>query len=541
MAISSYLRECGYELGGLLPKIYLIHKNALKLAFKAKGIEVSVVSRQDGDIYVLEGSLVQYKQEETNTGKYRFTSALEVTVYEQSCEPFFYGLRTLRTNQYYIIIEDKKGVQYLINPELYTKMTYEYSFGDGDGFINNVVITFNNLSNYPLLIFDGNIKSNKSLLGTYCDYNLGQIRELLLFDHKDLNVKDDGVKASEMFIESKDVIHRIDYLKESISLTEQYDGEIFNTTLIFSIPLDDEYGWAYRLLEYEDNKYSSILLTTNDNYILCGVERGLLPSYSISTSESDDSLNIVQIKFEHKSQYPLLYTNEINQYRWTEGGEMCFGYNRYQMLVKEESKDWGETWVETDVKKKGRLISSDSEECKQYMWEGGYSKCSLESITYIRWIPSGEFICENGNKYSKTVKETSSDGVGWVKTDEYGIGELIQENADECQYIAVRWVPTDEFVCYEVDENYTYTSNESKEHCSGTTLVKGYAEYVSHNGFDYYPSGKYMNYEIIEEKCYACGYAKYQWREDIDEICGFDLPNNVTEVEEAPEINIDFE
>ena len=224
MAISSYLRECEYSLGGLLPKIYLIHKNALKLAFKAKGIEVSVNNNDEGDIYLIEGSQCIYREEETINGKYRFNSTLEFHINELYQEPFLYGLKTLRTNQYYIVIEDKKGIQYLINPELYTKMTYEYSFSDENG--NMCVITYNNLSNHPLLIFENNINSTKSLLGKQYQYNYGRVWELMMFDYKDLKFKDDGVKVSEMYVEGER--YHIDYMKESFAMLRHLMGRILS-------------------------------------------------------------------------------------------------------------------------------------------------------------------------------------------------------------------------------------------------------------------------------------------------------------------------
>lgn len=515
MAVSSYLRECGYELGGLLPKIYLIHKNALKLSFKAKGIEVSVSNNKDGDIYVLEGSMVQYKQEETYNGKYRFTSTLEITINEQYKEPFFYGLRTLRTNQYYIIIEDKKGIQYLINPELYTKMTYEYSFGDGEGAINNVVINYNNLSNYPLLIFNENISNSKSFFGSECVYNYGQAIELLLFDHKDLKIKDDGVKAESMYIEDVNMIKRVEYMKESLTLSEAYDGTGFTTTLSFSIPLDDKYGWAYRLLEFQDNKYSCIIQTTNDNYIIGGIERGLFPSFSVETSEEDSIPNIVNVKMEQRSQYPLLWTDELSQYRWTEVEPLCFGYDKYQMLVKEKSTDWGETWIRTDVKKKGNVICYDCEDCKEYQWEEDGTICGELTQTTIEWVNTDEFLCENGNKYHKTQQKI--DG---VLQEVYGFGELIEENSEDCRYIAVKWVD-DGYNCYEVNEDLNERGDKVGEECSGTTLMNKYSELVTHNGEDYFESGEFF-YDEERTNCCACGYREEEWRTN-GYICGKDM------------------
>ena len=153
MAISNYLQTCEYKLGGLKTFIYVIHKNALKLNIKAKGIEVRFNKTKESDVYKIESQMVVYEQQETYANKFRFDSSVKVTINEQYKEPFFYGLRTLRTNQYYIIIEDKKGVQYLVNPELYTKMTYEYTITDTIDNHNSVEITWNNLSNFPLLIF----------------------------------------------------------------------------------------------------------------------------------------------------------------------------------------------------------------------------------------------------------------------------------------------------------------------------------------------------------------------------------------------------
>lgn len=535
MAVSSYLRECEYQLGGLLGKIYLIHKNALKLAFKAKGIEVSVVSRQDGDIYVLEGSMVQFKQDETHNGKYRFTSTLEITINEQYKEPFFYGLRTLRTNQYYIIIEDKKGVQYLINPELFTKMTYEYAFSDENE--NACVITYNNVSNYPLLIFEENIEDNKSFLNERCVYNYGRVLDLLLFDRKLLKVKDDGCKAEELYIDGSDNINKVDHMKESLTFSEQYDGKDFISTLSFSIPLNDKYGWAYNLIEEEDNRYKAILKTSNDNYIIIGNERGLQASYTIETSEDDSTPNVVKIKLEQRSQYPILYTDELTQYRWVESDTMCFGYDRYQMLIKEKSENWGDTWVEVEpiVKKKGKLIESGSEECKTYQWVDDELYCRLDKTYYEKWIDGDEFICDGGDKYAKAQKYISDNDITYKATDEYSRGKLIEENSKECEYVAVRWVD-DGYICYEVNEELNKVSDKVEEVCSGTTLMNGYKELVTNDGEDYFESGEIV-YDVELSNCCECGYREEEWQ-DGGYVCGKDItPFGIT-LSENPNVTL---
>ena len=525
MAISNYLQTCEYKLGGLKPFIYVIHKNALKLNIKAKGIDVSFNKTKESDVYKIEAQMVVYEQQETYANKFRFDSSVKVTINEQYREPFFYGLRTLRTNQYYIIIEDKKGVQYLVNPELYTKMTYEYTITDTIDNHNSVEITWNNLSNFPLLIFKERVESNLLFLGEECYYTIGNAYNLMMTRFQDLHVKDDGVKADEIYVDDIEKLKEVQYLKESFTLTETYDGNKFTTELTFSIPLSDhQFEWAYDLLEFKDNTYKGLVRTTNDNYLLLGNENGLFPSYTIRTSEDDGTLNIIEFKFTNISQYPILYTDEIKQYKWIPDGELCFGFDKYQMLKQQYSKDWGQTWVDTDpiVKKKGDVIASNSEECKEYRWIDDELYCAETSTTYVKWLEAeGQFLCENGNKYAKLRKCESSDGITYTLKEEYAKGRMIESNSTDCTYVAVRWADGG-IRCYEVDESKTYTVDTGDTYCKGTSLYTKYVEMVTHNGEDYfeYDGGAER---ILEENCCECGYQEFRYVFSGECICGYEL------------------
>lgn len=530
MAISNYLQTCEYKLGGLKPFIYVIHKNALKLNIKAKGIEVNFNKTKESDVYKIEAQMVTYEQQETYANKFRFDSSVKVLINEQYKEPFFYGLRTLRTNQYYIIIEDKKGVQYLVNPELYTKMTYEYTFTDTVSNHNSVEITWNNLSNFPLLIFKERVDSNLLLLGEECFYTIGNAYNLVMTRFQDLHTKDDGVKAEEIYVDDIEKLKEVQYLKESFTLTEMFDGNKFTTELTFSIPLSDhQFEWAYDLLEFKDNTYKGLVRTTNDNYLLLGNENGLFPSYTIRTSEDDGTLNTIEFKFTHISQYPILYTDEIRQYKWIPDGELCFGFDKYQMLRQQYSKDWGETWVDTDpiVKKKGDVIASNTDECKEYRWVDDDLYCEETDTIYVKWLETeGQFLCENGNKYSKLRKYESSDEITYTAKEEYAKGRIIESNSTDCTYIAVRW--TDGGIrCYEVDESKTYTVDTGDTYCKGTSLYSKVVEMVTHNGEDYfeYDGGAER---IVEENCCECGYKEFIYRWNGEYVCGFELnePNS---------------
>lgn len=519
MAVTNYLQKCDYRIGGLKPYIYLIHKDALQLNIKAKGVEVRFKKTKEGDVYKVNGALCVFSQEETYKSKYRFNSNLEFTVNEQYKEPFLYGLQTLRTNQYYIIITDKKGIQYLINPELYTKMTYEYTFTDTEGDVDSCLIMWNNLSNFPLLIFEENIEETATLLFEECPYNLGHIFSFHMASFKDLNVKDDGVKVDEMYVDDYTQLKTIEFLKNSVTVTEEYDGVKFRLQVRFSIPMDDnQFEWVYDLLEFKDNVYKAIARTTNDNYLILGNEKGLFPSYTIETSEDDGTPNMFNVTLTQLSQYPILYTNDITQYRWIDDGEMCFGFEKYKMLTKEYSKDWGETWIDAEEKKKGELIDGDSEDCKEYQWVDDGTYCYTASIEYIDYRETTSYVCENGNKYKKLQKYISTDnGKTYKAQDEYIKGELIEENADECARVAIRWVDDNGYMCYPVNEDLTRW-NVTRDTCIGVDLYGIETEEVTNNGVIYYPTYNEQIGGIIKENCCKCGYRTYEYKFDAD-VC----------------------
>ena len=52
-----------------------------------------------------------------------------------------------------------------------------------------------------------------------------------------------------------------------------------------------------------------------------------------------------------------------------------------------------------------------------------------------RWINSGT-TCEGYDKYNLQVKQTSTDGINWVTTEETQLGSLIELNSEDCGYVA---------------------------------------------------------------------------------------------------------
>lgn len=510
MSVSNYIKECKYRLGGLKPFIYLIPKDTMKVDVKAKGVKVNFKPQDDCTIHKVKAGLVVYNQDETYNGRFRFNSTLEITINEMFGEPFFQCLKTLRENEFYIIIEDKEGTQYLINAELFTKLEYEYTFTDATDQQNACVLRYSNLSNHPLLIMEEMLTETNILLDDQCAYNIGHSMKLWLTERDKINVNDDGVKATALYVENAEYLKTIEFLPQSFNYNEIYNGKNFQTNLSFSIPLESyQYYWSYDLIEFKDNVYGGIFHTTNNNYIVMGAENGLFPKYYIETSEEDGTPNLVTFEFTAVSQYPTLWTDTLRMFKWVDGGKECFGYNRYAMLKQQYSDDFGENWSDTvpEVKKKNELIEPEinSEACGyeiKYRWVDNGIICVDDSY-YAMLLRTNDFICENGNKYSKCEMATATTIDGeYLPTREYVKGDLIEEHSDECTYITSRWVDTEETECIPVDESCTRV--ETEERCVGTQLVRYDTEYVTHNCSDYYNNG--TESEVIDPTCCECGY-----------------------------------
>lgn len=531
MAITQYLRDCKYTVGGLKPFIYLIPKDALIINLKASRQRVRFKNKGT-TIYKINSALNVYNQEETYENRFRFSSTLEVTINELYEEPFFYGLRTLRENQFYIVIEDKQGLQYLVNPELFTTLTYEYTFTDIDDAQNNVTLTFTNVSNHPLLIFDEKVTETDILLDTQCAYNIGHTTTLRMISFKDLEICDDGVKVTKLYVEDHTLLKRVDYVPQSFTITEKYDGEKFETEMEFSIPLDDnQFFWSYDLLEFKDNLYKALVRTTNQNYLVLGNEKGLFPSYKIKTGEDDSEQNLVTFTFKQLSQYPTLYTNDTTMYKWVDDGELCFGFNKYQMLKQLKSTDYGAHWADTDPieKKKGVILEENSPDCGYeilHQWvETDEYNCEV-TIIYERWININDFICDGGNKYRKTQRQVSIDsGKTWVNYDEYGKGALLEENSEECQYVVTRWVEDGEEYIFIDDRYTTYNSEITGTTCSGTTKMNVIDNTikVSNDGVNFITLHQDNTYTVNEEESCECGYYYWEGTHTGEYICGYQL------------------
>ena len=164
-------------------------------------------------------------------------------------------------------------------------------------------------------------------------------------------------------------------------------------------------------------------------------------------------------------------------YQWIPTGEyMCVGYNKYVKEKQVYSTDNGTTWTDTDNRRPGGLVETDS------------AYCGYEEYIY-QWVDvSGEYICQGYDKYVKQKEQRSSDmGVSWEDTGNTRAGSLIETLSTSCGVLR-RWVSTSGYIC--VDYN---------------KFTKEKEEYSLDNGVTWIDTGSTRAGSIIEGDAEDCG------------------------------------
>ena len=113
-------------------------------------------------------------------------------------------------------------------------------------------------------------------------------------------------------------------------------------------------------------------------------------------------------------------TIEGNLYQWIDSGRTgCLSGDKYTIEKEQMSIDGGETWTDTGNTRRGQLIQSDSTDCLQY-----------------RWVEvDNDYICVNGDKYTKDKQQVSNDdGETWEDTGVTRASTLFETGSSDCDY-----------------------------------------------------------------------------------------------------------
>lgn len=340
--ITNYIPNmCGYGLNNLKKVVHIFSESA------------NVIHIDNGEAYVTSGitdlqtiSATSVSFEETTAYDDRFKFQKTVTATVNG----FAKLSELG-GKYYIVLEDVNGIMWLVNADFPSLVTYTYTLQDGT---DETVFTFSALSNFPTF------KLNASINNAYAcqNYSLVRVDEIKMLEKRYANI---NASTGIVYGYSNQVYKTVRPYRNSIKVEETFDGTDANTTIQFSIGLDDyQSSWHYNMLEYPYNKYVAVI-----DHLACGFEMGLVPSYNVQGSHQIGGGDTVTVTLVGGSQrgsewaeswmevtvapvYEWRLSDEWMcqpvEYRWTESGYTCIGYDKYQNNIKEVSTDGGETW-----------------------------------------------------------------------------------------------------------------------------------------------------------------------------------------------------
>lgn len=420
--VSEYnIDKSNYKIYSLKGTVFLFNDDLLRqISIDGDTAHISL----SGKPLTVRCDTVQVSEESSIDGRFSFSHT--VTFKVQGYDISLVGYK-------WIGFQDASGECWLLNPMLNPLWTYKYTL-DSEG--ESTTYTVSLTSNFPLLHIVGNEKFDD--IQRPCGYRMSVPSKLWL-NESDYSSKDkDGT-----ILYTNDGFKKIGFIKDTLSLTEEYDGENVMHSLSFKIPFSSyKESFHYNLLEFTDNTYACVVEKTDGTYASCGFYPGLFPSYSISCDtkiENADSITIT-LSDKHNGENFFSVSDDFSKkYESSKSSEFrindecleCVGYGVAKFIMKTEVDALGNPTgnyyalrgYEDELKAKGYNIIGTFDDnvsvpygkCKINGAIGGcYLDTSLSDITFH----------EKGEKKSFRVR---ADG-GWRIT--YS-GERISFSSNE--------------------------------------------------------------------------------------------------------------
>ena len=274
--VSNYiLDKCKYTLDKLEDVVYLLPQDAVKNIVIDNG--EAYISGITATPLTLKAYNVQLTETEELNERYIFTHTLQFSVDGYMNKGDLDG-------RYCAMVKSKDGGVWMMNPKFPSKVTYTYTLDSND---SRTDFTLSTISNMPMLRVVDFVCADAP---TTCGYDFLSIKNLRLnennysyFNGNEVICTNDGFKY-------------VDFTKDSCVFAETFDGKNVSHKLTFNIPFSTyKSSWHYNLLEFPNNKYATIITTTDGKKVLCGFGFGLQPSYTVTANDGDsfDHIEIV--------------------------------------------------------------------------------------------------------------------------------------------------------------------------------------------------------------------------------------------------------
>ena len=288
MAVTEYkpinTLGCRYNYDKLENVVYLVSEEHVKDVHIDNG-EAYITDLTEEPLR-LEGFNIQFSEESSLDERYKFTK--QVTFSLHGYVPY----KDLN-GKYYIILKSVDGTKWMVNVDFPSKVTYNFNL---NGQQYQTDFTFSSVSNFPTLRLATDISEGETPCKEFRTYGIEKLRMLetdyCRFERTSGTVHTYG----HTFVD-------VDFLGQSCSLEESFDGEKVTTTIQFNIAFDSyKSSWHYNLLEFLKNHYCTIIKAKGINrYFFSGFNYGLEPSFSVATTSQNGQSDIITVTLTETS------------------------------------------------------------------------------------------------------------------------------------------------------------------------------------------------------------------------------------------------
>ena len=297
MSVSDYITDYRYKIGKLKDFIYVGDSSIFDSIQITDG---GAIVKESFKLTKLYGSNVQLKEQQSTNENLRFTKNVQITV-----DGYYNAPKEITSNPI-VIVENKEGTRFLVNPEFGCDIEYTFTLNSTQC---QTVVEFDNISNLPVLELVG--KFGITYQKENCKYKLGGVKDfqVINFDNVALNPS-----RGEITIFDDDSFKQVQFNDGTFTLEEKYKDHLYTDTINFDITLDNyKSSWHYDLVKFLDRNYSAIVTPKgqNDNKFYVGFNLGLQPSYEIETSTETGGIDSITITFNESSLGSLIMRGNI--------------------------------------------------------------------------------------------------------------------------------------------------------------------------------------------------------------------------------------
>ena len=390
------INKCSYNIPFLKNRVYVYDSSVLQYINVDNGLDGAMVLSTPT---LITGFSISYTEEASLDERYKFIKTLRISLNDKI------NVNDVFDEKFYIVVEDYDGNLYLTNPDFLYKYTYVYNLSEG---VNQTDITFQTSSNFPLL----KIAITPPVYNECKAYRFTSIKTLQMVEKKYASYDMD-----DSILHITEPLKRVDFLKNTLSFQEQYDGQKVTSTIKFQMPLNSALAsWDYDLLEFKDNIYTAVITTNDDYQLLTGIYTGLQPSYAISASMTEENnYEITLTEASNNGSIAVYLTTEEMGYTW-EYIRILDGHKAYDCNTSRLGCGWAQIIVQAEVdnfgNKTGRykllediydgLFNQDDPDVDYSYYDDNYGWLRVHNIIGTfeddfpnNWFPTNECACYN--------------------------------------------------------------------------------------------------------------------------------------------------